>query len=399
MTKGKRDLDRYIRGALNQGHSYEWIRENLIKAGYSQIITDGILLDFRHRLNFFQILTLLVLFSALVTGIFFIGSSIHAMVSLPYARSFSDPLDIQATGSSRFTWAPFAQGTFSSFSISGRFEGEGYARIFLISNESSYLLMDSRSDAGDRKKRENGYDFFSVCEETCAVSLRGKIYEISIEASGATVELSQIHYSLLLPDGIREVPRFLMIPDQEVAPGEMLQINLSNYFRSTRRVSFGYLIEDGLAEVNVADEVISIRPFAEGTMPVYFTAVLSDNSYMSNLVNIATRKQRTTPLITGNAAGAFQKEKHAVSIWPAILSFVVVILSAAILRQSLPLNNASLLASFEREASVFEKKPSKKGYLALEKIYRKALAANVGEKNHLYNRMCTYHSMLGKNRW
>jgi hypothetical protein len=299
MGKASKELNSYIRSCLNNGYSYRKIEDVLVNKGYPKKVAEGAILSYKHRgilFKWFAISFLLIIFSG---SIYLTGSGIIGMVTLDYARSFSDDLGIVANSSSFYSWYPSIKGEIFSIAVTGNVIGNGNTKIFVENNDNKYLIFDSSiknykvTDISSKLLSNQKIKHFDyVCEDTCSlIGFNKSIYNIVFEVEDSTLELEKIHFDVLSEKQVIDMPRFLEIPSQIIKINSVLKINLSSYFNSTEEnVGYGYIAEDNSINVIINDEGIAkISSDKEGSSYIYFTAKISGIQFMSNLVEIDFR--------------------------------------------------------------------------------------------------------------
>jgi hypothetical protein len=311
MGSGSKALRNFIRQSLLEGHSFEWIKSKLLSQGYPSAVSDGIILDYRHRGRILKWLTFSFLSILLISSLYLSGTGILGMVTLNYVKSYVDSLDLTVETSSQFSWHPSTLGKLVSVAVTGNMIGDGNAKIYLEDLGKRYLIFDSTkknfkvSDMSSSVLQERILHFDAACEESCVLDgLKNTDYNIVIEVLDSTIELQNIHFDMEVSKDLLDEPSFLIIPDQQMELGNTLQINLHSFFNtSISDVTFGYLTQQDFLNVSIIDGLASIQPLLTGTIPIYFTAKANDVPFISHLVNIQVTPGNSEEIIMvqGNA--------------------------------------------------------------------------------------------------
>ncbi len=289
MTKGKRELFRFISDCLHAGQSYDKIEESLINHGYSRRVAEGIILSYKYRGNLVKWFVVFFLSSLFVGSVYLGGSGIIGLVTLGYAEKFSETPGIIINESSNFTWHPIHQGEIVSITVTGNILGEGDAEISILNSERKILMLDSAKNPIDELKssvlNQKIRHFESACIESCNLfGLNKSAYNIEVLIDHGTVEIEKISYLVKASKDVEQIPNFIEIPKLN---GNQININLRSFFNtSSENVIFGSISSDPLLSISIKEDVAGIFCNTTGIYHAYFTAKQDGIEYMSNLVDI-----------------------------------------------------------------------------------------------------------------
>jgi hypothetical protein len=338
---GKKELSKYIRGCLDSGYSFKQIEGALVKRGYTTRAAEGILLSYKHRGNMLKWLTVSSLAVLFIVAVFLSGSGLVGMVTLDFAKSYDDNIQLIVNTSSYYTWYPPDKGEIVSIAITGNIIGEGDASVY-IENKQKYLIFDSKlenykvTNVKSALLGNNIKHFEIVCEETCdLLGFNKSVYNLVFEVEDSVIEIEKISYDVKASKEVEKIPQFLDIPKQEIGVSSELKIDLNTFFNSSDKASYDYIAEDEIIAVVIEENIATVKPNIAATAHLYFLAVVDGIQFISNLVEIEITDAKTgNVFVDGPFYGeVLDQEKVSPKPYAALLllvSLLVIIILALV---------------------------------------------------------------------
>lgn len=101
----------------------------------------------------------------------------------------TDTLNLEINETSEYIWIPTKKGKLNSLMVSGEVIGEGYAKIYLVTETKDFLIF--YKETGINKTTVL---FSNDCIETCFLNLEQESYKLKFELQGSKVRLESITY-------------------------------------------------------------------------------------------------------------------------------------------------------------------------------------------------------------
>lgn len=95
---------------------------------------------------------LLSAFIVITIGLYTLSPSITGFAT--HAPVISDTINLVATTSANYTWAPEEEGLLTRLSINGKIQGNGAAKVYLLHQGKSYIVFDSSLENSTSRSNE-----------------------------------------------------------------------------------------------------------------------------------------------------------------------------------------------------------------------------------------------------